>query len=97
MSDGDIKLVRLSTGEEVVGRITETEDTVAIVDGILLVPAGEGKMGMIPFVPYGDGSDVVVNRNHVMFITEPGAQLKAQIVKVTSGLEIPTEGLSLIK
>ena len=97
MSDSDIKLVRLSTGEEVVGRIKETEDTVAIVDGILLVPAGEGKMGMIPFVPYGDRSDVVVNKNHVMFITNPGDQLKAQIVKVTSGLEIPTEGLSLIK
>lgn len=97
MSDSDIRLVRLSTGEEVVGRIKETEDTVAIVDGILLVPAGEGKMGMIPFVPYGDGSDVVVNKNHVMFITNPGDQLKAQIVKVTSGLEIPTEGLSLIK
>jgi hypothetical protein len=62
-----------------------------------LVPAGEGKMGMIPFVPYGNGSDIVVNRNHVMFITEPGAQLKSQIVKVTSGIELPTEGLSLIK
>ena len=97
MSSNDIKLVRLSTGEEVVGRIKETEDTVAITDGILLVPAGEGKMGMIPFVPYGDGGDVVVNRNHVMFITNPGDQLKAQIVKMTSGIEIPTEGLSIIQ
>lgn len=97
MSNSDIKLVRLSTGEEVIGRIRETENTVAIVDGILLVPAGEGKMGMIPFVPYSDGSDVVVNREHVMFITNPGDQLKAQIVKMTSGIEIPTEGLSIIK
>lgn len=97
MSSKDIKLIRLSTGEEVVGRIKETENTVEIKEGILLVPAGEGKMGMIPFVPYADGSDVAVNRNHVMFITNPGEQLKAQIVKMTSGIEIPTSSLGIIQ
>ena len=33
-------LVRLSSGEEVIGEVTETENLITIKDGYTLIPAG---------------------------------------------------------
>ena len=47
----DINIVRLSTGEEVVAKVSYDKGFYTLTDAILLVPAGEGKIGMVPFVP----------------------------------------------
>ena len=49
-----IKLIRLTSGEEI---IAEQEDVpnstnILIKDAIVLIPAGEGKIGIMPFMPY---------------------------------------------
>lgn len=87
-----MKLIRLSTGEEIIGRISSTDgenSTITISDPILLIPAGEGKIGMTYFMPYGKSKDIAINAAHVMFVTEPNEDLERQVVKMTSGIELP--------
>jgi len=91
-----MKLVRLVTGEEVIAKITEDETSVTIEEGVMLIPAGEGKIGMVPFMPYSDGSPVTVGKNHVMFMTNPSEDLYRQVLRATSGIETPNPGLQII-
>lgn len=89
-----MKLIRLSTGEEVIASIvSEDECTMTIEDGILLVPAGEGKIGMVPFVPYSSGEPITLRQNHIMFYTEPTEELRRQVLKMTTGIETPSSSI----
>jgi hypothetical protein len=93
----DINIVRLSTGEEVVAKVSYDKGFYTLTDAILLVPAGEGKIGMVPFVPYAKRGPVVIGEAHVMFMVEPSDELKKQVVEVTSGIALPgNSGLKLV-
>ena len=88
----DVQIVRLSTGEEVVAKVTFDKGFYTLTDGILLIPAGEGKIGMIPFVPYATREPVVIGESHVMFTVEPMDELKKQVIEATTGLILPGSG-----
>ena len=88
----EIQIVRLTTGEEVVAKVKYDKGFYTLTDGILLVPAGEGKIGMVPFVPYAKREPIVVNENAVMFLAEPMDELKAQVIQATTGLIMPGSG-----
>jgi hypothetical protein len=88
----DVQIVRLSTGEEVVAKVTYDKGFYTLTDGILLVPAGEGKIGMVPFVPYAERKPISIAENHVMFVAEPMDELKKQVIEATTGLIMPDSG-----
>ena len=88
----DIQIVRLSTGEEVVAKVVYDKGFYTLTDAILLVPAGEGKIGMVPFVPYAERKPISIAENHVMFVAEPMDELKKQVIEATTGLIMPDSG-----
>lgn len=93
----DVQIVRLSTGEEVVAKVNYDKGFYTLTDGILLVPAGEGKIGMVPFVPYAKRTPVAVSEQHVMFVVEPADELKKQVIEATTGIAMPSNsGLKLV-
>lgn len=93
----DVQIVRLTTGEEVVAKVKYEKGFYTLTDGILLVPAGEGKIGMVPFVPYAKRTPVVVGEQHVMFVVEPADELKKQVIEATTGIAMPgNSGLKLV-
>lgn len=93
----DVQIVRLTTGEEVVAKVKYDKGFYTLTDGILLVPAGEGKIGMVPFVPYAKRDPIVVNENSVMFVAEPMDELKKQVIEATTGIAMPgSGGLALV-
>ena len=57
----EIQLLRLTSGEEVIGKVTDTEDAWYIEDAIVMIPAGEGKLGFMPWMPYTKASDENLN------------------------------------
>jgi len=91
-----MKLIRLTTGEEIIASVTETDTEITVDDAIILLPAGEGKIGMASFIPYSNGSPISINKQHVMFVTEPNDDLRRQVLKITTGLEIPISSRSPI-
>jgi hypothetical protein len=85
-----MKLVRLSSGEEIVGKVVETADSITITDGYSLIPAGEGKIGFMPFMAYTKAKDgIVIPRSFVVFIVDPIDELVDQVRQMDTGLVTP--------
>ena len=86
-----MKLVRLSSGEEVIGKVEENSDSITIKDGYSLIPAGEGKIGFMPFMAYTKAKDGIdIDKRFVVFVVEPIEDLVNQIRQMDTGLTIPT-------
>ena len=84
-----MKLVRLSSGEEVIGKVVENEDSITITDGYSLIPAGEGKIGFMPFMPYTKASEgVEIDMKWIMFMVDPVDDLVEQHRAATSNIAL---------
>jgi hypothetical protein len=86
-----MKLVRLSSGEEIIGNVKENRDnSVTITNGYSLIPAGEGKIGFMPFMAYTEAAKgITISDRFVLFVVEPNAQLVDQIKQMDSGIVLP--------
>jgi hypothetical protein len=90
-----IKLIRLTSGEEIIAEIANTsEDTYQIKDAIIMIPAGEGKIGFMPFMPYTKAKDgLVLKKQDVMFMIDPVDELLNQFKQARSGIITPPQGV----
>ena len=87
----NMKLVRLSSGEEVIGKVEEHSDSITIKDAYSLIPAGEGKIGFMPFMAYTKAKDGIdIDKRFVVFVVEPIEDLVNQIRQMDTGLTVPT-------
>ena len=87
-----MKLIRLSSGEEVVGTVVENEDSITITEGYSLIPAGEGKIGFMPFMAYTKADKgVTINNRFVMFVVDPVDQLIKQVRSMNSDIITPSK------
>ena len=91
----NVQLIRLTSGEEL---LTDVDlngidtDTVILKDALCLIPAGEGKIGFMPFMPYTKAKDgLELNLEHIMFMVEPNQMLLEQHRNATSELAVPAE------
>lgn len=85
----EIKLIRLVSGEEIIAEMEEIENTkdILIKDAIILIPAGEGKIGIMPFMPYTKAKDGLTLRiKDIMFMAEPVEDLVTQFKTARSGI-----------
>ena len=92
----DYKLVRLSNGEEVIGRVevNEENNNITITDGHALFAPEPGKIGFIPFMPYTKAKDgVSIDRKFVMFIVEPLESLVDQVKGVNTRIMTPKKDI----
>ena len=89
-----MKLVRLSSGEEVIGKVKENENDIVIENGYSLIPAGEGKIGFMPFMAYTKAKDgITIDRKFVVFIVEPVDELVDQVRQMDSGIVTAKPGI----
>ena len=88
----NMKLVRLSSGEEVIGKVEEHSDSITIKDGYSLIPAGEGKIGFMPFMAYTKAKNgITINKKFVVFMVEPADELQDQVRTMTTGIVAPSK------
>ncbi len=86
-----MKLVRLSSGEEIIGKVRESENSIVIENGYSLIPAGEGKIGFMPFMAYTKAKDgILIDRKFVVFIVEPIDELVNQVRQMDTGITVPS-------
>ena len=87
-------LVRLSSGEEIIGEVTETENLITIKDGYTLIPAGEGRIGMMPFMAYTKAKDgITIDKSFVVFTVEPADDLQEQVKSMGSSIVTPKKDI----
>ena len=66
----DVKLIRITTGEEVVAEVlSETEDTITVQNGLVVLPQPQG----IGFAPWAtviskDEPEITMNKQHVVYV-----------------------------
>jgi hypothetical protein len=92
----DIKLLRLTSGEELIATVDESgkETEIVITDAIIMIPAGEGKIGFMPFMPYTKAEKgLVLKRENVMFMVDPVPALVDQFKQAKSGIVTPPQGV----
>ena len=82
-----MELVRLSSGEEVIGKVTDNGDSITIKDGYSLLPAGEGRIGFMPFMAYTKANKgVTIDKRFIMFVVEPADEMVDQVRQMDTGI-----------
>lgn len=86
-----MKLVRLSSGEEIIGNVDTAQDgSVTITDGFSLIPAGEGKIGFMPFMAYTEAAEgITIDSRFVVFVVTPKQELIDNVNSMLSGIVMP--------
>jgi len=68
----DVKLLRITTGEEVVAELlSETEDTVTVQNGLVVLPTNTG-VGFAPWatVISKEEPEITMSKRHVVYVAE---------------------------
>jgi hypothetical protein len=89
-----IKLVRLTTGEEILCKIKEDTPTqITVTDPVQLIPNGDGKIGFMPYMSYCDIKKLPIKVEHIMFIVqpEPGLIEKYNGMVGNRSIEVPKQ------
>jgi hypothetical protein len=66
----DVKLLRITTGEEVVAElVSETDDTVTLKNGLVVLPTNTG----VGFAPWAtvidpDNPDITLSKQHIVYV-----------------------------
>lgn len=91
----NVKLFRISTGEEVVAElVSETDTSVVMKNGLVVLPTGQGGVGFAPWTPVidKDNPEVEVSKNFVVYIAEVDSQVKNKYNEIYgSKLVTPSE------
>lgn len=101
---GEIVAIKISTGEEIVGRLVDTGDkpgvTISkpIIVQLQMVRPGEAAIGFQPFMLSRDDDGEYTFSDAAIVVGPSKARddIRTNYLKATTGLEIPT-GSSLIK
>ena len=75
----DVKIVRLSTGEELITTVKATETGYNFSDVAILIPTQENSLGLAPFMAYSEAAKGMdIDKSFVMFMVDPVDGLKKQ-------------------
>jgi len=89
--ENETKIVRLTSHEEIIGKVTTTDTGVMIKDPLILIPTQQKSLALAPWMPYttiaDDGIEIAEDR--IMFIVEPHAELAKEHMSAISGLVVP--------
>ena len=89
-----IKIVRLSTGEELLCTVDSSKsymNTLTLSDVTILIPTQANKLGLAPFMAYSSAPDgMEVKRDFIMFVVDPVEDLKAQYQAMFSKIITPS-------
>lgn len=68
----DVKLLRITTGEEVVAELlSETEETITVQNGLVVLPTNTG-VGFAPWatVISKENPEITMSKRHVVYVAE---------------------------
>jgi len=90
----DIRLVKLKSGEEIIGDVTVSANDVIIANPCQLIPTEQG-IGFSPWPPFAKHDNVTVKMDWVICITDPVDEASnAWNSKFGSGIILPNVQLN---
>ena len=68
----EILIVRMRSGEDVISQVVDNGDSYTLTKPAMLVPAGKGNLGMLPWLMYGDiEGGIIVPKDATFFTFKP--------------------------
>lgn len=93
----NIKIVRLTTGEELICTLKTTDEGYHLKDVAILIPTQSNQLGLAPFMAYSDAKDgFTTGFISVMFIVDPVAELKNQYQQMFSKIVTPAKSSLIV-
>ena len=89
----DTRLVRISSGEDVICNVVSIEDEyITVTDPIVAVPTGEqGQIGFAPWSPLlKEHEELSIQMNHVVYISFANDNIKEQYEAIMGGSNVIT-------
>ena len=94
----DVKLLRLTTGEDIVAEVTFSDDSMTTISKpFVLIPMaqnpGEGaetKLYFSPFIPFADNEEMSIKENNIIIVNEPKPEIKENYLNYI-GAVVPVE------
>jgi len=85
---GDTVTVKLSTGEEVLGKyVGDEKDSISISKPVVLTPTPQGQIALTPYIFSGDSDNVLFKNHHVICITSAKKQFSDNYIQATTGIQ----------
>tara|TARA_B100002019_G_scaffold293456_1_gene321190 strand:- start:2851 stop:3129 length:279 start_codon:yes stop_codon:yes gene_type:complete len=88
-----VKIVRMLSGEDVLCDCEESEDHFQFQDAVVVVPTQQSSVQFVPYSPFGNKDPLKINKNMVVFVTEPDNSLLNQHKKMFGGIITPDSGM----
>lgn len=92
----NVKLIRMSSGEDVVATIIEeTDDVLKIEDAIVAIPTGQGQLGFAPWSPLicKSNKEIPVSKKFVVYVADVAEDIVNQYNQMFSKIVTPTNKL----
>ena len=94
----DVKVLRLSTGEDVIAKDDSGSENVTLEKPFVIIPQqmGPGKpvqLMMSLYNAFGKGDTITVDQDKVVFMTDPKDEIKNSYEQNTSKILTPNKGL----
>ena len=94
----EVKLLRLSTGEDIIAKVGENDQGVSLNKPFVIIPQqlGPGKpvqLMMSLYNAFGKGDTITIGQDKVVFMTEPKDEIKNSYEQNTSKILTPNKGL----
>lgn len=82
-----VKIVRLTTGEELLCKMEG--DNLTVESPVIMLPTNDGKLTFMPYMPYADIEEITFKERNVMFVVKPSDDLEAQYRSMIGDVVIP--------
>jgi hypothetical protein len=96
----NIKILKLVTGEEILGEIMPSGDAVCIIKNPVRIIVMPNKMdpktpnvGFAPWAEFSDQKSFTIDKSHVLCIIDPIKEFINQYNSMFGGLVVPTSNL----
>jgi len=94
----DVKLLRLTTGEDIVAEVTYSDDvTTSISKPFVLIPmaqnpgsSAETKLYFSPFIPFAENEEMILKEENIITVNEPKTEIKDNYLQYV-GAVVPVE------
>ena len=87
----NVKIIRLATGEDVIGDIEVTDTEVKVKKSFVLIPRQQApgqpvQLMLSPWQPYTDDAEITVDKDKVITMINPKKDIADNYAENTSGL-----------
>lgn len=94
----NVKVFRMSSGEDVVANVIETkDDTIVVSNPIVAFNQGDGRVGFAPYSPLlrRDEKELEINTRWIVYIANVNDELVEQYEEMFSTIKTPSSKLIL--